>query len=229
MKKSLTETVIEQLKYQILSGEYEPGEKLPTLREMADIFDVSRSVINAVVVDLETNGYIKIVPTKWIEVANWKKEMNFSILSDQVAFGLLDVKQLTDLLEARKFLELECVRKACANSDKESRAKLQALIIEEEIETDPKKRSQYDLRFHYLICKMSGNMVYGILLQAFEDTSQPIIERFYSDMDVHDFVLEKHKVVAKAITENNEIEAEREMRLLLEHGEKTILKQLQRR
>ena len=80
MKQSLTGQVIEKLKISILSGEYAPGDRLPTLREMTELYDVSRSVVNAAVVDLESNGYIKIVPTKWIEVADWKAEGNLSIV-----------------------------------------------------------------------------------------------------------------------------------------------------
>lgn len=101
MKQSLTETVIQKLKVSILSGEYPVGEKLPTLRELAELFDVSRSVINAAVVDLSTNGYINIVPTKWIEVADWKHDGNLTIFSDLVSLGLIDGKELSDLLEAR--------------------------------------------------------------------------------------------------------------------------------
>lgn len=225
MKKSLTETIIEELKIAILSGEYKPGEKLPTLRELAELYNVSRSVINAVVVDLETNGYIKIVPTKWIEVADWKNEGNLTILADQVLYGLLDVAQLMDLLKARRFLELECVRLAAENATKEQLGKLRALIIEEEAEDDPKKRARYDLQFHYAICKLSGNMVYGYVMKAFEAASIPLIEQFYSDHEVYAFVLEKHQCIADAIMDKNGKQAEQEMRLLLEHGE-TIIRKL---
>ncbi|MBQ8063585.1 MAG: FadR family transcriptional regulator [Clostridia bacterium] len=227
MKKSLTETIIEELKISILSGEYEVGEKLPTLRELADLYNVSRSVINAVVVDLETNGYIKIVPTKWIEVADWKNEGNLAILADQVAFGLLDPSQLGDLLEARKLLEVECVRRACEKATKEQLGRLRALIIEEETEDDPKKRARYDLQFHYTICKLSGNMVYGFVMKAFEASSVPLIERFYSDHEVYAFVLEKHQCIADAIMAKDGREAELQMRLLLEHGETIIQNVLQ--
>ena len=105
MKQSLTSQVIETLKRAVLSGEYQPGDRLPTLREMSELYNVSRSVINAAVVDLESNGYIRIVPTKWIEVADWKAEGNLSILSDLVRFGLLDTKQLDDLLQARRLAD----------------------------------------------------------------------------------------------------------------------------
>lgn len=227
MKKSLTETIIEELKISILSGEYQPGEKLPTLRELAELYNVSRSVINAVVVDLETNGYIKIVPTKWIEVADWRNEGNLAILSDLVQFGLLEREQLLDLLEARKFLELECVRKAADHATKEQLGRLRALIIEEETEDDAKKRAQYDLQFHYAICKLSGNMVYGFIMKAFEASSVPLIEQFYSDHEVYAFVLDKHQRIADAIAAGNRKEAETEMRLLLEHGEMIIQQVLQ--
>lgn len=227
MKKSLTETIIEELKISILSGEYKPGEKLPTLRELAELYNVSRSVINAVVVDLETNGYIKIVPTKWIEVADWRNEGNLSILADQVAFGLLEEKQLLDLLEARKFLEMECIRKAAKHATANQLGRLRALIIEEGTEEDPKKRAQYDLLFHYAICKMSGNDVYGFIMKAFEASSIPLIEQFYSDHEVYSFVLETHQRIAEAIAGKNRKEAETQMQLLLEHGETIIKKVLQ--
>ncbi|MBQ3050885.1 MAG: FadR family transcriptional regulator [Clostridia bacterium] len=227
MKKSLTETIIEELKISILSGEYKPGEKLPTLRELAELYNVSRSVINAVVVDLETNGYIKIVPTKWIEVADWRNEGNLSILADQVAFGLLEEKQLLDLLEARKFLEMECIRKAVQCATPTQLGRLRALIIEEGTEEDPKKRAQYDLQFHYAICKMSGNDVYGFIMKAFEASSIPLIEQFYSDHEVYSFVLETHQRIAEAIAGNNVKEAETQMQLLLEHGETIIKRVLQ--
>lgn len=227
MKKSLTEIIIEELKIQILSGEYEPGEKLPPLRELAELYNVSRSVINAVVVDLETNGYIKIVPTKWIEVADWRNEGNLSILADQVAFGLLEEKQLLDLLEARKLLEMVCIRKAAKNATATQLGRLRALIIEEETEEDPKKRAKFDLQFHYAICKMSGNDVYGFIMKAFEASSIPLIEQFYSDHEVYSFVLETHQRIAEAIAEKNVKEAETQMQLLLEHGETIIKKVLQ--
>ena len=138
---------------------------------------------------------------------------------------MLNMKQLQDLLEARKFLELECVRKAAENATKEQLGRLRALLIEEETEDDPKKRARYDLLFHYAICKLSGNMVYGFIMKAFEASAIPLIETFYSDHEVYAFVLDKHQCIANAIADKDGIKAEHEMRLLLEHGE-TIIRKL---
>ena len=229
MKQSLTGQVTEKLKRAILSGEYRPGDRLPTLREMSELYGVSRSVINAAAVDLESSGYVKTVPTKWIEVADWKAEGNLSVLADLVRFGLLDAGQLEDLLQARRFLELECVRLACAHALPAETETLSALLAAEENERDPEERSRLDLRFHNLICRMSGNTVYGIIMNAFEESSYPLIDLFYHDPDVYGFVLEKHRRIVQAIAARDAPEAETQMRLLLEHGETILKKLLQRR
>lgn len=219
---SLTEEVIRKLKYQILSGKYSPGEHLPTLREMADIFEVSRSVINAVVVDLETNGYIKIVPTKWIEVADWETEGNLSILNDLIEFELIRRDQLKSLLQSRLFMELECVRLACKNASREDVAKLKALVIEESAETRPEKRAKYDIRFHTLVAQMSRNFIYGMIINSFSDSGYKLIEKFYNDDNVMAYVSGKHESICLAIENKDEKSAVAQMRQLLEHGEKII-------
>ena len=220
---SLTEEIIRKIKYQILSGEYLPGDHLPTLREMADIFNVSRSVINAAVVELETDGYIKIVPTKWIEVADWEEEGNLSILTDLIDFGIIKHNQLESLLQSRMFFELECVRLACENATSENIAKLKALIIEESVEKRPEKRAKYDIRFHTLIAKMSGNFIYAMLIHSFSESSYKLIEKFYDDENVLRFVSEKHEGICTAIEEKNVNKAVTEMQSLLEHGERIII------
>lgn len=219
---SLTEEVIRKLKYQILSGKFSPGEHLPTLREMADIFEVSRSVINAVVVDLETSGYIKIVPTKWIEVADWETEGNLSILSDLIEFDLIRKPQLESLLESRLFMELECVRLACKNASKEDIARLKALIIAETAESRPEKRARYDIRFHTLIAQLSGNFIYGMIINSFSESGLKLIEKFYNDDNVMAYVSGKHESICRAIENKDEKCAVAEMQQLLEHGEKII-------
>ena len=219
---SLTEDVIRKIKYKILCGEYTPGEHLPTLREMADIFEVSRSVINAAVVELETDGYIKVVPTKWIEVADWEEEGNLSILSDLIDFDIMKRTQLESLLQSRLFMEQECVRLACKNAAPEDVAKLKALVITESAEKRPEKRAKYDIRFHSLIGRMSGNFIYAMIINSFSESGFKLIEKFYDDDQVMSFVSDMHGGICEAIENRDEKSAVEKLRQLLEHGEKII-------
>lgn len=45
--------------YQIASGRYRPGEKMPTVREMAVAFGVNYNTVSKVYQSLERDGYIK--------------------------------------------------------------------------------------------------------------------------------------------------------------------------
>jgi GntR family transcriptional regulator len=47
-----------RLVYVIVSGKYQPGEQLPTVRELAVQLDINYNTVNKVYQDLERDGYI---------------------------------------------------------------------------------------------------------------------------------------------------------------------------
>jgi GntR family transcriptional regulator len=47
-----------RLVYAIASGQYKPGEQLPTVRELAVQLDINYNTVNKVYQDLERDGYI---------------------------------------------------------------------------------------------------------------------------------------------------------------------------
>ena len=56
---SLRDLFIEQLEHLILSGKLQVGEKLPPERQLAEMMQVSRAVVNSGISELERNfGYI---------------------------------------------------------------------------------------------------------------------------------------------------------------------------
>lgn len=50
--------VTDQVKYAIASGDLKPGDKLPSIRELADGLKTSAITIKRAYLDLETEGYI---------------------------------------------------------------------------------------------------------------------------------------------------------------------------
>ena len=59
---SLRELFVEQLEHMILSGKLKIGEKLPPERQLAEMMQVSRAVVNGGLTDLEKNGFIITKP-----------------------------------------------------------------------------------------------------------------------------------------------------------------------
>ncbi|MFA6866466.1 MAG: FCD domain-containing protein [Clostridia bacterium] len=226
MKKNLTDEFIEKLEYRILMGEYKVGQRLPTLRELATTNGVSRSVVNAAIIELANIGYIKIVPTKWIEVADWEREGSLAILNGIVEFDLMDKKIIGSLLDSRKLIEIECVKLASLKAKKQDILKLQAIVNEENIYISIEDRVCIDMKFHHMISVMSGNFVYPLIMKSFEKNSYKLIHEFYSKDNIYEFVMKTHKEILEAISSGDVDTACNSMLNLLIHGEKILFEKI---
>ena len=59
---SLRDLFIEQLEHLILSGKLQVGEKLPPERQLAEMMQVSRAVVNSGISELEKKGFLTVKP-----------------------------------------------------------------------------------------------------------------------------------------------------------------------
>ena len=57
---SLRDLFIEQLEHMILAGKLQVGEKLPPERQLAEMMQVSRAVVNSGISELEKKGFITV-------------------------------------------------------------------------------------------------------------------------------------------------------------------------
>ena len=62
---SLKELFIEQLEHMILSGKLKIGEKLPPERQLSEMMQVSRAVVNSGISELEKKGISDREASKW--------------------------------------------------------------------------------------------------------------------------------------------------------------------
>lgn len=98
------EEVIDQVVYAIRSGLLEPGDRLPTIEELAGMTSVSKPVIGEAVKVLRQHG---VLATKR------GVQGGVTVLSDEIPTSLMRIANgwreatLTELVEARKPIELE--------------------------------------------------------------------------------------------------------------------------
>ena len=55
-----SEGIVDQLKKAILKGEFTPGQKLPSERELSEMFQASRVVVREALRTLELSGFVSI-------------------------------------------------------------------------------------------------------------------------------------------------------------------------
>ena len=68
--ESIRAQVVREIENRIFSGELAIGERLPPERELALELGVSRSLVNLAILDLESMGFLRIVPRQGTFVAD---------------------------------------------------------------------------------------------------------------------------------------------------------------
>lgn len=219
-KLSLTDRFVKEIELKILKGEWAIGQKLPPLRELALDMQVSRSVVNAGIVELINKGYLKSLPRKWTEVNSWKREGTLAVLNGIMENNIWDEELLMSLFDSRMLIECESARLAAINRTEEDLAKLKSILSKEKKANNRTLEEIIgcDLLFHHTIAVASGNMVYPLILKSFEKSTFKLMGDFYSQ-DVHKFVYDKHSELVKAIELKDADSAKIIMRELLAHGE----------
>ncbi|WP_346895635.1 GntR family transcriptional regulator [Clostridium sp. UBA7503] len=89
--------LIEQIKLKIISGEYRPGQKFPTVRELAEEASVNPNTIQKALAELERSGFVYSQRTSGrfiTEDIDMIKEIKLDIAKDQAVNFLKSMKSL---------------------------------------------------------------------------------------------------------------------------------------
>ena len=238
---SLTKQFVKEMERRILTGELEIGSKIPPLRVLAEEFHVSRSVINAGIVELCNKGYLMTVPRKYICVSDWKKTGNFALLNGLIDNGLCDADFFEDLLAGRMTIEKAIARAAAAIRRDQDMEELRKIIDREKsfcsggsqnVKTESttttdraKERARADKDFHHTLAVASHNIVYTVILNSFHILEDQLIQEFYEKEIDYELVVEMHEKLYEALKAKDVDKAEKVMESLLVHGETELRKE----
>jgi len=101
---SVTDSIVERILSMIESGEYKPGEKLPTESRLCESLKVSRTSIREAIRMLQAFGYVNILPGKGAFVADYTKIQQTNNWYD------VENAQFADFMEVRLAIEILAVR-----------------------------------------------------------------------------------------------------------------------
>ena len=175
---SAKECFFENIKSKILTGELSPGQKLPSERELSERTGINQSAIHLAIKDLERTGFLDIVPRHGTYVADYIASGNYDTLHEILRSGEQHMtrERIVSLVETRNAIEGGAlIRLAASHSDEDIR------VLEEYIERFKAVRGQglgadelgtMTKEFHYLVCRLSGNEVFILLMNSCTEISQ---------------------------------------------------------
>ncbi|MGH9207694.1 MAG: FadR/GntR family transcriptional regulator, partial [Acidimicrobiales bacterium] len=101
-RRSVTEAVFEQIVSDVLSGEMQPGEALPSERRLAEVLEVSRAAVREALKRLSAVGLVEVRQGDVTTVRDFRRHAGLDLLP-QLLFrdGKLDISVAQSVLEAR--------------------------------------------------------------------------------------------------------------------------------
>lgn len=175
-KPSATEQVYEALRGRISSGEWRPGERLPSESELAASFGVNRLTVRMALQKLAALGVTETRTGSGTYVLDFDLDGCLRAVSGFALRGL-ERKHLT---EFRNHMEIECARLACERAAPEELDELARLAAEHrrawlddsaEHELWCRRVAGADLAFHEQVVRMSHNPLY---ISAFAIAREPL-------------------------------------------------------
>lgn len=104
---SLRELFVDQLEHMILSGKLKIGEKLPPERQLAEMMQVSRAVVNSGISELEKKGFLIVKPRSGTYVADYRRKGTLDTLMSIMKYngGRIRNEEIRSIFEVRIALD----------------------------------------------------------------------------------------------------------------------------
>lgn len=166
--KRAFEVVADQIRMQVAQGLLRQGDRLPTERELAEQFQLSRNTVREGLRALEVAGLLELKKgaTGGAFIRQGQSEIIVSSFSDLFRLGAIKGEHLT---EGRRIVGVAVTRLACQRCTEESLDRLQENIDESAAATDPASILRINLDFHRLLALATANPVLILLTEALSE------------------------------------------------------------
>lgn len=170
-----SEEVGEQLKQSILNGIFRPGDKLPSERDMAEEFKVSRVAIREALRRLENAGFI--ITRQGVSGGAFVTDLTFQNLADAFLDLFMSGKMsIPELHEVRYLVEPKVAQMAALRVTPEYAGNLkEALKGERGVVTTVSEEVDRKTKIHYILAEMCGNRVLEALMKSVLGLSKTIV------------------------------------------------------
>jgi GntR family transcriptional regulator, transcriptional repressor for pyruvate dehydrogenase complex len=160
--------VFSRLVEDVLSGRYEPGEKLPTQRALAAELDVNMASVREAVKRLEQLGLVEVRQGDAMRVTDWRTSGGLDVIAHVLfaAAGGLDRDMLGQLMEARRLMLGESARLAAERRDDDQARRLEALAERIAEAPDDAAAQALDFAFFSELVEAAGNVVLVLVMNS---------------------------------------------------------------
>lgn len=204
-KSTLSDQVRNYLLNLITDNKLEPGEKVPSEKQLIETLGVSRGVVREAFQTLSILGILDISSGKHPRVQTVNSSaletiFNYSMVTRQIA--------TSEILELRRTLEVQCAALAALNGSEDDFSRLrQEMENLRHVFGDHQQFIIHDTRFHLILAEASGNPLYALLLQALRASLENSIAAGLQAHDINDRrekIISVHQTILEKVCQRDE-------------------------
>ena len=215
---TLSQEIEQKIEQSILAKEFKPGEKLPTEKELCEMFGVSRTALREALQMLSSRGLIDVKKGSGIYVEDYSASHAMRPMQMYLELNF-DRNYLRHIVQVRKMLEPQIAGMAALYRTEEDIAALQK--NQEDLikcpETDHKQEGELDKDFHIILAKATQNPMVPMIVEPIFQVMPRIKLLVYKFVKkAKEAALDYHSLIAEAVTQQDE---QRAIQLMKEHLE----------
>lgn len=184
-KQTLSQEIQQKIEEAIIDKSFLPGQKLPTEKEMCDMFGVSRTALREALQMLSARGLINVRKGSGTYIEDYHPDHVIKPMHLYLQLNL-DKHFLSHIISVRKLIEPPIARLAARN-----RTNLDIQKFEKNLndlakcsENDYKKEGLLDRDFHMLIAKSSGNPMIPLMVDPIFQIMPRIKMLIYAEVEI---------------------------------------------
>ncbi len=206
-----SEEVVLQIEAAILDGKIQPGESLPSERDLQHRFETSRGVVREALRALKEKGLLEI--RKGSKGGAFVKKIDVITISQSLAL-FLKQRQIdpNSIIEFRESHDRIITTMAIAKGSAEEKAKLvgmaeqlEAILIQDN--PDLAAASELDRDLNILLAQMTQNPIFEWVMQAMQLGFTSLDDLLYADPQLRASTADNWTDTAKAIAEGDPLKA----------------------
>lgn len=225
--KKIYEEVAETLHEGIRSGVLKPGDRLDSVQQLAENFQVGRSAIREALSALKAMGLIEMRQGEGTFVRQFEESSIQFPLSTAM---LMNKDDVMNLLEVRKIIEIGAATSAAAKRTTENLKNMKEALEEMSIAHGNEELGEKaDLKFHLALASSTQNLLLVKLLNDVSDLMQETMKEtrriwIYSKQTTIEQLYEEHLAIYRAVEEQDGEKAGMSMKTHLNNVEEVIQK-----
>ncbi len=224
-KERLSDRVASRLEELIVHRVLKAGQRLPPERELAEMFEVSRTVVREATHNLTAKGLLEIRAGKGAHVTG----PSTAIVVESLTLVLRSEGGLSieDLHDVRRILEIAIVARAADRATDEDISCLEdTLQSMEEVEVESKDMVDLDVEFHRAIAIAAHNPLFIILLDSIGELLLAIRRISFQYPETLHKARYHHRNILEKVKSKDSRQAQEAMSAHLDEAEDTMGKAL---